>query len=539
MVRALASILLTSLSLPLAAADARPNVVVILVDDAGFMDFGGYGGEAKTPAIDALAERGVRFSNYHTSPLCATSRAMLLTGLSNHGAGVGTIQEVITDAQSGQPGYSLRFESGVETVATRLQRAGYRTYMTGKWHLGHEEGSLPVSHGFDRSFILDASGADNFEQKSYWPYYQTAPWFEDDAPATLPEDFYSSEFIVDKMMEYLDTAGDEPFFSYLAFLAIHIPIQAPKEFIDRYADAYTDVWHVLREQRWHRARVMGLIDEDAPLAPMHEALPKWETLSDETRRYYAKSMQVNAAMLEAMDHHIGRFIDYLRERGQFDNTLFIVASDNGPEFNEPANTRVMQFWMSLNGYTSETATLGKPGSLAHIGPAWASAASSPGRLFKFHSTEGGMRVPLIVSGPGVRSRDRFVPDPAFVTDLTPTILDAAGVAAEEGLDGISLAPLLRGESLAAAHERGFGMEVSGHVAWFRGDYKLLRAALPYGDEQWYLFDIKRDPGETRDLAESMPERFNAMKREYRDYASAVGVIGKRPANSSTPPTPRS
>ncbi len=507
------------------AATAPPNVVIILVDDAGFMDFGGYGGEAKTPTIDALADEGIRFSNYHTSPLCAPSRAMLLTGLSNHRAGVATIPEVITAEQAGQPGYSLRFEDGVETVATKLKRAGYRTYMTGKWHLGHGPGDLPVDHGFDRSFILDASGADNFEQKPYMPYYETADWFEDGEPATLPEDFYSSDFIVDKMIEYLDQ-GDGPFFSYLAFQAIHIPLQAPTEYIERYAGEYEDGWHTLREARWQRAKEIGLIPAEAGLAPMHESMDEWDSLSESERAYYAKSMQVNAAMLEAMDAAIARLVAYLEARDAFSNTLFFITSDNGPEFNEPATSGLFRSWMSQNGYTSETETLGEPGTIAHIGPEWATAASTPGRLFKFYATEGGLRVPLIVSGAGVRQRPGFESAPAFVTDIVPTVLDAAGADAG-GVDGLSLLPLLGGGE-GPDPDRGVAIEVSGNAAYFKSGLKLSKLTLPYGDEQWRLHDILQDPGETQDLSLERPELFKQMLAEYNAYAEQVGVIAPPP-----------
>src|SRR5690606_13104488 len=174
----------------------RPNIVLIVADDVGFTDLGAYGGEARTPNIDSLAQRGAQFSRYYSSPLCSPSRAMLLTGMDNHRTGHSTIIQVLPRELRGRPGYTMRLEPGVVTLATRLQRGGYRTYATGKWHLGHGEGDLPNSHGFDRSFVLDASGADNWEERSYIPYYRTADWFENGARAHLPENFYSSDFIV-------------------------------------------------------------------------------------------------------------------------------------------------------------------------------------------------------------------------------------------------------------------------------------------------------------------------------------------------------
>lgn len=528
------------MSRPLTASEWQPpNVVVILVDDAGLMDFGGYGGEARTPTIDALADDGVRFSNYHTSPLCAPSRAMLLTGLDSHLTGVATIPEVLVDEQRNQSGYSMHLAPGVETVAARLKRAGYRTYMTGKWHLGSDAGALPVDHGFDRSFILDASGADNWQQKSYIPYYDHAPWFEDGQPAELPEDFYSSEFIVDQMIGYLsDAAADPlpgaqdapPFFAYLAFQAIHIPIQAPREFTDRYDGTYAQGWDMLRIDRWRRAQALGLVPEGAPLADKHALLRDWADLDAETQRTYSRSMAVNAGMLEAMDYHLGRFIRFLRASGQFDNTLFVITSDNGPEFNDPVSRPGMAFWMWQNGYHHDVARLGERGSLAFIGPEWANAAAAPSSLFKFYASEGGLRVPLIISGPGVAALG-FVDAFSFVTDLTPTILDLAETDPEEraGLSGRSLRDLLDSTSVSVyGPQDAVGMEVSGNAALFQGDYKLVRNTLPHGDGSWRLYYLREDPGESRDLARHLPARFEAMQAEYADYAERMGVVSLPP-----------
>ncbi len=514
--------------LSVAAGWTPPNIVVVLVDDAGLMDFGSYGGEARTPTIDALATDGVRFSNYHTSPLCAPSRAMLLTGLDNHLTGVATIPEMLLPDQADEPGYAMRLAPGVETVATRLKRAGYRTFMTGKWHLGSGSGDLPADHGFDRSFVLDASGADNWEQKPYMPYYAEAPWFEDRAPATLPDDFYSSEFLVDRMIEYLSASArpEAPFFAYLAFQAIHIPIQAPREFTDRYEGVYDAGWDALRTERWERARTLGLIPANAPLGRKHASLRDWDSLDHDERALYSRSMAVNAGMLEAMDFHLGRFVDHLSATGELANTLFIITSDNGPEFNDPVNQSGMGLWMWLNDYHHELARLGEPGSLAFIGPEWASAASSPSALFKFYASEGGLRVPLIISGPGVAALD-LLPARAFVTDITPTILDFAEVSESErsGFTGRSLRDLLDSSAMEVYEaDEPVGIEVSGNAALFRDDFKLVRNTPPHGDGAWRLYYLREDPGETRDLAEKLPDRFEAMLADYSAYASRVGVV---------------
>ena len=512
--------------------DQRPNVVVILVDDAGLTDFAPFGGEARMPHIQTLADRGTKFSNYHTSPLCAPSRAMLLTGIDNHRTGIATIPEVLTDNQVDQPGYSMFFEPGVTTLAERLKTAGYTTYMTGKWHLGGREQDLPNGHGFDRSFALDASGADNWEQKPYMGYYDFAPWYEDGKPANLPEDFYSSKFIVDRMISYLDKdqqpSPRQPFFSYLAFQAIHIPVQAPREITDSYNGVYDQGWHKLRERRQQRAIELGLIPADAPLAEMPADSKQWQSLSPEDRALYARAMQVQAAMLESMDSHIGRFIAYLKARGELDNTLFIVTSDNGPEPSDPLAISGMQTWMSFNGYNHRLDNLGEKGSMVAIGPEWASASASPLNMFKFYTAEGGIRVPLIIAGPEI-AEQIWQPAMTMVTDIAPTVLDYLNIPDQQAdgiaITGRSMMPLLKGSASAIyAEDEAIGMEVSGNSALIKGDYKLTRNSPPHGDNIWRLYNLAVDPGEVRDLRGQQPERFDQLLEDYKDYESEFGVI---------------
>jgi len=512
-----------------------PNIVVLLVDDAGLMDFQPFGGEARMPHIQQLADQGVRFTNYRTSPLCAPSRAMLLTGVDNHRTGIATIPEILPSEHESAAGYSMSLEPGVLTLADRLRAHNYRTYMTGKWHMGSRPEDLPVSHGFDRSFALDASGADNWEQKPYMAYYQTAPWFEDDKPAKLPEGFYSSKFIVDKMIEYIDAdnkktsvKNDQPFFAYLAFQAIHIPIQAPKEFTDHYQGVYDQGWHKLRQSRWEKAQTLGLVPTGAPLADMPDGLRNWDSLSDEERRYYAKAMAVNAGMLEAMDHHIGRLMAWLDEQGQLDNTIFVVTSDNGPEFNDMVHTPGIGLWKAMSGYHIDVETLGEKGSLASIGPEWAAAAASPNKMFKFYSSDGGIRVPLIIAGPKIPQGETQT-TLSMVTDITPTLLDYLGLSSshqknEVAITGRSLKPVMSGdaEHTYAPHD-AVGLEVGGNAALFKGPHKLTRNQPPHGDGQWYLYNLEVDPGETQNLAESEPALLRTLIADYQNYASTHGV----------------
>lgn len=510
-------------------APAKPNFVILLIDDAAFMDLGVYGGEARTPNIDALAARGALLTHYYTSPLCSPSRAMLLTGLDNHQTGVATIPEVLPKAHEGQPGYTMSLEPGVATLADRLKPLGYRTLMTGKWHLGSEHGDLPNAHGFDRSFALDASGADNWEDKSYMPFYAFAPWYEDGKRAKLPDDYYSSKFIVDKMIDYMDEGpSDEPFFAYLGFMAVHIPVQAPAEFTANYDGVYDAGWDAVRTARWQRAQEKGFVPQGAALAKMPPHLRPWDSLTPEEKEVYAARMQANAGMLEAMDFHVGRLIEHLKQTGQYENTVFVVTSDNGPEPTRGDTDDRLKLWMKLNGYHLDAEGIGEKGSWAFIGPEWAMAASSPHDMFKFLGAEGGIRVPFIMAGAGLAEGTR-IDARAHVADIAPTLLALAGapdtLEGARPMTGRSLLPLLRGETDAVyGPGEAIVIEVSGNAGVIKGNYKLTRNQKPHGDARWRLYDLSADPGETTDLSATFPEVYDDLLQEYAAYSDRVGVL---------------
>lgn len=503
---------------------ARPNIVLIVADDVAFTDLGAYGSEISTPNIDALAQRGTIFSNFHATPMCATSRAMLMTGVSNHRAGIGNLPETTPTEHRGSPAYRGLLAEGLPTIASRLHRTGYRTYMTGKWHLGHTPETLPSARGFDRTFIVDSTGADNWEHRPYLPYYDRAEWFADgEAVNELPDDFYSSEFLVDRMIDFIGGPSDDPFFAYVAFQAIHIPVQAPREFTMRYRDVYNRGWQVHREQRHAAAIEAGLIPAGAPLGAIHPDLRAWDDLTTEEQAWHARAMEVNAGMLEAMDHHLGRLIAHLRATGEYDNTIFIVTSDNGPEGNSVAGNRSMQAWMWLVGYSTDIETMGERGSWGYIGPEWASANASPSSLFKFYANEGGTRVPLIFSGPGI-GEGGMAQQLGLISDIPATIAALAG-ADGAGMTGRSLLPALTGdEADIYGPDDSFGIETAGRRAFYQGRYKIVRNGLPLGDNIWRLYDLEVDPGETNDLSASNPELFAAMQAGYDAWAADNGVL---------------
>lgn len=505
------------------AAAARPNIVFLLADDLGYTDIAPYGSEVSTPTLSALAEAGIRFTNYHTAANCAPARAMLLTGVSNHLAGVPNIPEMMSPAQKLQDNYQGVLGDNVVTIATLLEDAGYHTYLAGKWHLGASPGKRPSRRGFERTVALMDSGADNWEQRPYLPIYEEANWFADGERFQLPEDFYSSRFLVDKTIEFIDSNLDDgrPFFAYVPFLAVHIPVQAPQEYIDRYMGRYDAGWHVLRQERYARAVDIGLLPPGIEQVTMSSTMD-WSALSPERQQYEAKRMAVYAGMIEAMDAHIGRLIDYLKQTGQYDNTIFIFTSDNGAEGSgaqDPADPGIQRLATNL-GYNTDYETLGLKGSYNTISPGFTSAAVSPLAFYKFYTGEGGLRVPLIIAGAPLGNLVTQTSAFAWATDIAATVLSMAGVEPPAGryagrpvlpMTGRDLLPVVRGDAARAyTDDDTVGYELTGHAALFRGDYKLVRNLAPLGDAEWHLYDIVSDPGETRDLKAEMPLRFQRM-----------------------------
>mgnify|MGYP001183271126 FL=1 len=533
------SVLLPVIALAEGVAPRAPNIVLLLADDLGFADLGAYGSEIQTPNIDGLAASGMRFSNFHVAASCAPTRAMLMTGLDSHTVGVANIPEAIPDEQTHAPAYQGVLDTNVPTIAEMLQAAGYRTIMTGKWHLGLADGERPSQRGFDRTLMLADTGADNWRQRSYLPIYAQANWYEDGKPTTLPDDFYSSEYLVDKAIEYIGTDADAeaPFFAYVAFQAVHIPVQAPAAFRDKYLQTYADGWQALRTARSQGLADAGILPERLQGLPM-PTTPDWRSLTPEQQAFEARGMAVYAGMVDAMDHHIGRLVAHIDSIGELDNTIFIFLSDNGAEGSlatralgnrADAPLGPFRIWMRWVGYNTDSETLGERDSYHDIGPAWASAAVGPFAWYKFFAGEGGLRVPLVISGfrngQSITSQTGGVSHAlGWATDIAPTVLGLAGVQTSTDFEGKTLIPLLSADQpQVRGDDEGFGYELGGNKAWFQGDYKLLFNR--YGDDpQWQLFNLKADLAETRDLSESEPERFDAMRASYDAWAEAHGVL---------------
>ena len=518
---------------PLSAKRA-PNIVVLVADDWGYSDVGAFGSEIATPNIDALARRGVKFSNFHVSASCSPTRSMLLTGVDNHRNGVGNMPETMPFEHEGKPGYDGVLNDKVVTLATMLKDGGYHTYITGKWHLGKQAGTLPNQRGFERSFIQADSGSDNWEERSYMFLYDKASWFEQGKEAHLPDDYYSSKFIVDKALDYIAEGKKDgkPFFAYLGFQANHIPLQAPQEYVDKYKGMYKEGWTALRAARRARAVKLGLIPKDSAMVTM-ATTKDWDRLTPSQKEYEARRMEVYAAMAEAMDYHVGRLVADLKKTGEYEHTVFVFLSDNGAEATEPNDILAARLWVAAH-YSTALERLGSKGAFDSIGASWASAAASPLNTYKFFAGEGGLRTPLIVAGIPGMTLNGLSPAFTHVTDIVPTLLDVAGLAPHDGhylgrkveaMTGSSMLPVLLGQAERVhAPSQAIGYELSGNSALFKGDYKLLKNLGPVGDSQWHLYDIARDPGEVNDLRARMPQRFLAMQADFADYARANGVL---------------
>jgi arylsulfatase/uncharacterized sulfatase len=353
----------------------------------------------------------------------------------------------------------------------------------------------------------------------------------------LPPNYYSSTFIVNKMIDYIDKGAPngKPFFASINFLANHIPVQAPDADIAHYADKYQAGWDHLRQSRQRSIVQKGLIAPNKPMTDI-TAVPNWNSLSNEEKRQRAGAMSAYAGMATAMDREIGRLVDHLKANGQYENTIFVFLSDNGPEAIDPMHTNAFTTFNTNLYYDQRIERQGRKGSLTAVGSGFASALAAPFRGFKFSANEGGIRVPLVISWPG-NSRIKVGEIKhgfAYATDITPTLLDLAGVAQHGGnfdgktvepITGHSLVPVLFGQQeQTRSPNESTGYELSGNAILFEGDFKLVKNLPPYGDGSWHLYNLKEDPGETLDLASYEPQKFASMLAKYQAFAIAEKVL---------------
>ena len=514
-----------------------PNFLVIVADDLGWSDIGVLGGEIRTPSIDRLAEDGTLVTSFYVAPTCAPTRAMLMTGVDHHEAGLGVQSGLRAPNQVGI-NYEGQLHDGVVTVAEALAARGYQTFISGKWHLANEDAQGPHNRGFQRSFVLLTGGASHFADQRPIAPVEIPEYVRDGEPVEeLPADFFSSTAYADTLLEYLgQREADAPFFAYLSFTAPHDPLHVPDEWLDRYSGAYADGPVATRQARARRQAALGLIPEGARLwnyprfpgwFPNHAA--PWAERSEEQRVKDARRMEIYAAMVEQMDVQIGRVVGFLAAEGVLDDTYVLFFSDNGASSPGPlVYPGVTPEWFAEH-WSNAHETRGEPGNFTVLGREWASAAVTPWKLFKNSVSEGGIRSPLIVRGPSVEAgafRDAI----AHVTDVAPTLYALAGVdPATDPLfegrtlpHGVSLMPVLTGAE--ASVRDSVGVHLFGNRGYRRGQWKISNTQPPLSTGQWELFDLEADPGEVNDLAEARPELLRELLAEYDGYLERHAVI---------------
>ncbi len=509
-----------------------PNILIIVADDMGYTDLGSFGGEIRTPTLDRLAEEGIQVTNFHVLPTCSPTRSVLLSGADNHLNGLGSMATTLTPRQRGQPGYEGHLNDKVMRLPKLLQNAGYHTYIAGKWHLGHDEKDSPSKNGFDKSFVLLPGGGSHYaDKKPLSPPQEMVYRSNGLVIPDLPEDFYSTRNYTDSLLTWLgqDKGTGQPFFAYLAYTAPHDPLHAPEEYIRKYANLYDEGYEIILKKRFERLKSLGLVPPDAPEPVWPAQLPSWASLSLEEQLISSRTMAVYAAMIDYMDGQISRVFDWLRENNQIDNTFIVFFSDNGANA-APATTYPGQTDEYLASFDNHPDNIGLANSYVATGPTWATVSMFPHKFFKGFTTEGGIKSPCIMQVPGI---DRYLSDIhslTHVADLFPTILDFASVPFNRELDarfetliGVSMRPIFDGRE-PLERSGGIGYEIFGNRAYFDHDWKIVSTIPPFGDGNWELHNLSKDPYERSDLATQFPEKLAELALKWQEYSTKVGVI---------------
>ncbi|WP_420640287.1 arylsulfatase [Candidatus Poriferisocius sp.] len=528
--------------------EGAPNIVIVLADDLGFSDVGCFGSEIATPAIDALADSGLRYTNFHVTPLCSPTRAALLTGLNSHRAGVG----FVANADPGFPGYAGELPANQSTLAEMLRATGYATMAVGKWHLCREADlsaagdthSWPLQRGFDQYYgFLEA--LTNFHHP-HLMYEGNSPIHVDE----YPEGYYLTDDLTDRACRMIrdvkSTDPDKPLFLYYAHGAVHAPLHAKAEDIARHRGRYDQGWDRLREERLTRQKQLGVVPLDTELPPRNsepdEDVAAWDSYPEDDRRVMARYMEVYAAMVESIDHSVARIRAELAAFGQLDNTIFVFTSDNGASREGRAQGTISYFTYSNPGAMSSAAvgqeemdaleadTIGGPTTWPHYPRGWAMACNTPFRLYKITAHRGGHSVPLVVSWParttvvGGELRHQYT----HVTDLVPTLAELVGLdipterhgQSSDAPDGVSFATSLADPDAPDVHTEQY-YECIGHRAYYRDGWSAAtfhEFMTPFSGDRWELFNLADDPNERIDLADAEPEKLAELVQAWEQAA---------------------
>ena len=509
--------------------EGAPNILVILFDDVGFSDFGCYGSTIATPNIDRLAASGLRFSGFHTTAMCSTTRAALLTGRNHHSVGVGCL----ANFDSGFPGYRGKICREAGTLAEMLRPHGYSTYMVGKWHVvpvdetgprGPVDG-WPLGRGFDRFYGFMDAETDQYAPELVRDNTPIPP------PGTYESGYHLTEDLADQAIRYLAdhvaAEPDAPFLMWLAPGACHAPHQAPRDLIMHYDRHFAHGWDEERDARLARQKAMGLVPDNAAVPPLNDFVQPWSAHGDDERRLFTRLQGAYAAMLDHADQHIGRVIDFLETAGVADDTLVIVMSDNGASQEGLAQG----FVNAMGPYNmrpeimpekiARIDDIGGPDTHSNFPFGWAMNANTPLKRYKQNTHGGGIRDPLVMCWPkGIKARGEIRHQFAHAVDLAPTLLDLIGITPPEEVNGVKQMPL-EGESFAAAIANPHApsrnspqyFEMFGHRGIVHQGWKAVAFHPPgtaFDNDRWELYHLDEDFSELHDLAEELPEKLEEL-----------------------------
>lgn len=497
-------VLTGAVSLLNATETGRPNIILIMADDMGFSDLGCYGGEINTPHLDQLAKAGVRWTRFYNNAKCTTTRASLITGL--------------TPRRSGN-----LLNPNMVTIAEVLKSAGYRTGLSGKWHLGSQAPHRPLDRGFDHFYgLLD--GACNY----FDPYYPDPPFKggrrrvfadEDEIITEFSPGYYTTNAFTDDAVDFVKSSANqsEPFFLHVCYTAPHYPLHAPEEDVARYLGKYQGGWEQLRAERYQRQLDLGLFEEAWELPPPDPEVTPWNAA--DAHDWQDRRMAVYAAMVEIMDRGIGRIIQALEDEDARENTIIMFLSDNGGCAEIPGGEDPSQKPGVMETYTT-------------VGPSWAYASNTPFRRYKQWVHEGGIATPFIVHWPGHIEGGTFNRNVGHIIDVLPTCLELAGATYPETynkaeidpVEGVSLLTAMKSnEIISDLQERTLYWEWNGSRAIRTGEWKLC---WDKNIREWELYHITTDRTELHNVASEQPERVKNMSDAWQAWARQTGVTTK-------------
>ena len=523
----------------------KMNFITLVVDDMGWSDCSFLGSEIHTPHIDQLADNGVTFTQFYGASTSSPSRSMLFTGKDCHQVGAGTMCGYILPQTKGKPGYECYLADYAPVFAELLQEEGYHTLYTGKWHLGMEPDQIPEARGFtvargvaleglEQYFVNeDGSNIPAFPPGVYKRHNRTSFWNENGKEVTqFPTDFYATNYITDKAIEMLkERPKEKPFYLSLAYTAVHFPLQAPESVTQKYMKLYEKGWDQIRKERFERQKAMGYFPANAQLPPRPD-IPAWNTLSPQEKQIQIKKMAVYAAMLDVLDQNIGRLISFLKEIGEYENTLIFFSSDNGGCAGDPVVDKgyFMVDWIK-NNFDNSPASIGGRRSYTGLGKGWGMAVNTPFNKAKTTMYEGGVHVAAFAHYPKAGFSNARYECVSSIMDIAPTILELAGVAypnTYQGkplspMQGVSFARIFKEDPSSAAcnKNREIGWEFVGVKGVRKGDLKLSQQAH---DSEFHMFNLADDPYESTDLAPGDPETLSKMKKVYEAYREKNGVV---------------